>query len=70
MTKSKPQPPEDRSYTTTEFSLAERISKGKLYEFWRMGIVPRYYMNGKRRIIRHAARLEWQQQMLAESETA
>jgi hypothetical protein len=60
--------PYEPSYTVSEFCEAERISRVMLYEIWKQGRGPRSYLNGKRRIIPHIARLEWQQRMLAEAE--
>jgi predicted site-specific integrase-resolvase len=57
--------PLDPSYTVDEFCEAERISRVMLYEHWKQGRGPRFYLNGKRRIIPHSARLDWQQRMLA-----
>jgi hypothetical protein len=49
-------------YTVDEFCAAERISKVMLYAKWRLGIGPRFYLNGRRRIITHTARIEWQRE--------
>jgi hypothetical protein len=43
-----------------EFCAAERISRSRLYAWWKEGRGPRFYMNGKGRIITHAARPETQ----------
>jgi hypothetical protein len=59
--------PYEPSYSVSEFSTAERISKVKLYELWNQGTGPRYYYNGRCRRITHRARLEWQTQMEAEA---
>jgi hypothetical protein len=56
----------DPTYTPNEFCAAERISRSQLYEAWKQGWGPRYYLNGKRRRITHAARLEWQRTREAE----
>jgi hypothetical protein len=61
-------PPYEPSYTVDEFCTAERISRVMLYEAWKRGKGPSFYYNGKRRIIPHSARLEWQQARLAEAE--
>jgi hypothetical protein len=58
------------SYTPDEFCKAERISRSKLYEFWKTGRGPKFYLNGVSRRIPHVARLEWQQQRMAEAEVA
>lgn len=52
--------PPDQSYTVDEFCKAERISRFALYDFWKQGRGPTYYLNGRRRIITYKARLEWQ----------
>ena len=36
--------PFEPSYTVTEFCKAERISRVALYDFWKQGKGPRYYM--------------------------
>jgi hypothetical protein len=58
--------PFEPSYTVDEFCKAERISRVRLYEEWKQGNGPRFYMNGIRRIIPHSARLEYQQRKMAE----
>ena len=60
-------PPTEPTYTIDEFCIAERISRVALYEFWKRGKGPRYYMNGKCRRITHQARLIWQRQREAET---
>jgi hypothetical protein len=60
--------PHEPSYTVDEFCKAERISRVALYDFWKQGRGPRFYYNGKRRIIPHSARLEYQQRRVAEAE--
>jgi hypothetical protein len=57
--------PHEPSYTVDEFCTVERISRVKLYGFWKSGHGPRYYSNGRCRRITHTARLEWQRQMEA-----
>lgn len=52
--------PFEPSYTVDEFCNVERISRFALYDFWKQDKGPRYYMNGRRRLITHKARLEWQ----------
>jgi hypothetical protein len=59
--------PHEPSYTVDEFCKAERISRVKLYDDWKQGTGPRFYRNGKRRIIPHSARLEYQQRKMAEA---
>ena len=61
------------SYAPSEFCVAENISRSKLYEYWRQGKGPRFYLNGVSRRIPHSARLDWQQERMNEvaaSETA
>jgi hypothetical protein len=58
--------PYEPSYTVGEFCDAERLSPFMLYKAWKEGRGPRYYMNGRRRIITHRARLEWQASREAE----
>jgi predicted site-specific integrase-resolvase len=55
-----PHPLFEPSYTVSEFCATEKISRVALYEFWKQGKGPRYYQNGKRRIITHQARRDWQ----------
>ena len=55
------------SYTVDEFCAAERISRVRLYDLWKQGRGPRFYRNGKRRIIPHSARVEYQERMMAEA---
>jgi hypothetical protein len=53
-------PPYEPSYTVSEFCAAERISRVALYDFWKQGKGPRFYMNGRCRRITHQARVDWQ----------
>ena len=62
--------PYEPSYTVDEFCKAERISRVKLYEAWKIGRGPRFYKNGRCRRITHAARLEWQREMESRAEAA
>ena len=59
--------PHDPSCTVSEFCTAERISRVALYEMWKYGRGPRFYMNGRCRRITHRARLEWQAEREAEA---
>ena len=43
--------PPEPSYTVSEFCVAERVSRVALYEFWKQGKGPRFYMNGRCRRI-------------------
>jgi hypothetical protein len=58
----------ERSYTPREFCDAERIGLTQLYAEWSRGCGPRFYRNGKRRIIPHSARIEYQQRKMVEAE--
>ena len=60
--------PPEPSYTVSEFCAAERISRVALYQCWKHGKGPRFYMNGRCRRITHAARIEWQREMEARVE--
>jgi hypothetical protein len=57
--------PHEPSYTVDEFCAAERVSRVRLYELWKLGHGPRFYMNGRCRRITHAARMDWQHTMEA-----
>ena len=57
--------PPNPSYTVSEFCTSERISRVRLYEMWKRGEGPRFYMNGRCRRITHHARLDWQREMEA-----
>ena len=61
-------PPFEPSYNVDEFCFVERISKVNLYKEWGDGVGPRFYWNGRRRVIPHSARLEYQQRKMAEAE--
>jgi hypothetical protein len=54
-----------QSYSVTSFCAAEDISRQHLYNLWKQGKGPRYYMVGRVRRISHQARLEWQQRLEA-----
>jgi hypothetical protein len=58
--------PHEPSYTVDEFCKAERISRVKLYELWKISRGPRFYFNGRCRRITHKARLDWQAEREAE----
>jgi hypothetical protein len=57
----------DQSYTVDEFCEAERISRAHLYNEWKRGRGPRYYLVGNVRRISHQARIEWQRKREAET---
>jgi hypothetical protein len=52
----------DPSLTINEFCEAEHVSRSMLYELWREGQGPRFYLNGKHRRITQRARLDWQRE--------
>ena len=58
--------PFEPSYSVDEFCTAERICRVKLYDYWKHGKGPRYYLNGRCRRITHRARLDWQREREAE----
>jgi hypothetical protein len=60
--------PYEPSYTVDEFCTVERISRVRLYELWKHGKGPRFYYNGKRRIIPHSSRIDYQQRKMNEAE--
>jgi len=62
-----PPGPFEPSYNVSDFCEAESISRVQLYEFWKQGKGPRFYLNGVRRIITHQARLDWQREREAEA---
>jgi len=57
------------SLTIDEFCRNERISRWKLYEMWKQGRGPRFYLNGPRRRISAEAADDWRRQMEAEAAT-
>jgi hypothetical protein len=59
--------PYEPSYTVSQFCESEKISRVRLYDLWKAGVGPKFYYNGKRRIIPHSARIEFQQRMMAET---
>jgi hypothetical protein len=58
----------DPSYTVDEFCRAERKSRSQLYKEWKLGIGPRFYLKGDKRIITHKARLDYQHEREAARE--
>ena len=50
------------TYSVNTFCVAEDISRGQLYEFWKQGKGPRFYYNGRCRRITHQSRLDWQRE--------
>jgi hypothetical protein len=59
--------PYEPSYSPSSFCEAEHISRSKLYQLWKAGKGPKFYLNGVCRIIPHSARLEWQQERMDEA---
>ena len=57
--------PYEPSYTVDEFCAAERISRVALYDLWKNGTGPKFYYNGRRRIIPHSERIAFQKEKLA-----
>lgn len=56
----------EHSYTTKEFCRAERICEAMLWRLWKQGKGPRFYRAGRKRIITHEARIEFQREREAE----
>ena len=56
------------SWTTSEFCKLERISRSKLYEMWKLGTGPRYYLVGVSRRIPEQARLDFHRERMAAAE--
>jgi hypothetical protein len=59
--------PYEPSYSVDEFCAVERMSRVSLYEHWKLGKEPRFYLNGRCRRITHRARLDWQREREAEA---
>jgi hypothetical protein len=58
---------DDRTYSISEFCVAEHISRTQLYDDWKADRGPRFYWNGKHRRISHEARIEWRRRREAEA---
>ena len=58
------------SKTVSEFCAAEKMSKAKLYQDWREGRGPRYYLVGSHRRISPEAHREYRRQREAEAAQA
>ena len=58
-----------KSYSVNEFCEAERIARSTLYEMWREGRGPVYYLvgsgKGTRRRISEQSRQQWQERLRA-----
>jgi hypothetical protein len=50
-------------YTVTEFCVAHKISRSKLYQLWRSGMGPRAVKIGSKNLITAEAACEWRRQL-------
>jgi hypothetical protein len=57
----------DPSLTVNQFCDAEKVSRAKLYQEWRAGRGPKYFLVGTHRRISAEARAEWRRQREAEA---
>ena len=57
----------DPSLTVNQFCDAEKVSRAKLYQEWRVGRGPKYFLVGTHRRISAEARAEWRRQREAEA---
>ena len=57
------------SFTIDEWCKHRRIGRWKLYEFWKQGRGPRFYMNGPRRLISDEADADWIKEQEAAAQT-
>jgi hypothetical protein len=55
------------AFTVDEFCDAHRISRTRLYAFWKEGRGPRYLVNGTRRLITAQAAADWTAEREAEA---
>jgi len=60
----------DPSLTINEFCAAEKISRSQLYEDWKGGTGPDFFLVGSHRRISAEARERWRRQREAESKGA
>jgi hypothetical protein len=58
----------DPSYTIAEFCEAERMSRSALYNLWKQGKGPRYYLNGTSRRITGQARRDFHREREADAQ--
>jgi len=54
--------PKPAAYTVTEFCIAHRLSRSKLYQLWAAGIGPRWMYVGTKRLISHEAAADWRRE--------
>lgn len=54
-----PPPASPNGFTLDEFCRSFRVSRTRLYQFWKEGRGPRYIQNGARRIITAEAASDW-----------
>jgi hypothetical protein len=57
----------DPSFTVAEFCELERISRSALYNLWKQGKGPRYYLNGTSRRITGQARRDFHREREADA---
>jgi hypothetical protein len=53
------------TYTVDQYCAAHNICRSQLYEYWKQGNGPRFFWNGKRRLITIEAAADWRRQMEA-----
>jgi hypothetical protein len=58
----------DPSLTIDEFCAAENVCRSKLYQLWKQGRGPRFFLIGNRRRISHEARVEWRRELEREAD--
>lgn len=58
----------DPSFTVAEFCELERISRSALYNLWKQGKGPRYYLNGTSRRITGEARRDFHREREADAQ--
>jgi hypothetical protein len=60
-----------RSKTISEFCKDHGLSRARLYGDWKLGIGPKYWLNGSRRRISEEAEAEWlkQRELAAQPDT-
>jgi hypothetical protein len=62
-----PPPANPDGYTVDELCSSIRMSRTRLYEYWKAGKGPRFIQNGARRIITRQAKDDWLRELEAES---
>jgi hypothetical protein len=58
----------DPSFTIAEFCEVERMSRSALYNLWKQGKGPRYYLNGTSRRITGQARRDFHREREADAQ--